>query len=597
MVDEEGRSAPSLMRETEEPLEEEDFKTLKEEIQDVSDDLISASINGVKCIEHHEFTSGCSKCEEIKDYVAKYQFHRCTFTCKKKKKFMKIHGKQGLGINEDIAEDLIVFICRLRFPKYVIDETLLLLPVSKTEDPKAVQQMQKDLHHIKAYLIRRIRFFETKNEHDEKIWVKFTRMTFFEYLQDIGMFEGLSLDQTDLAKQRYINALRADIKGKAFVYLRRDTQDILTNNFNPILMMIIRANHDLQYVTEPFSCANYMTNYITKNESGYSVFLKNIEEEYKNLGDFEITKKFGTEIDQKREVSIQESAYRALGLPMSKFSRKVKYINTSHPEKRDGLMRGNWAELDNNEPLFHFSVHEYYEQRPFNGPDGIDWENMCLADVESNFERRNKATSTSFPLLEDHGHLQRRMRPAVLRYYLRYEEPEDLARGLLILFHPFRDELFDIHSRDILELFNDNKTLIEERRKQYEKNIHLVELIQEIETLNERNEAGNDHEDEEHDYEEGLIEEETTSEKDIQKFISSMKSSAKKSVETNVNSVMPTLADLREGINKLNENQRLIFDDVCERVFANNEFSEQFCLYIAGEVSIKYNSSILVGSF
>ena len=32
---------------------------------------------------------------------------------------------------------------------------------------------------------------------------------------------------------------------------------------------------------------------------------------------------------------------------------------------------------------------------------------------------------------------------AVLRYYLSYDNDEDLARGLLILFMPFRDEMME----------------------------------------------------------------------------------------------------------------------------------------------------------
>ena len=152
---------------------------------------------------------------------------------------------------------------------------------------------------------------------------------------------------------------------------------------------------------------------------------------------------------------------------MSKFSRKVKFINTNHPEKRDGLVRENYEDLEDNEAVFHLSVHQYYEQRPFNGNDGVDWESMCLAEIESNYERRNKPSSTTVPLLNNLGYLQRRLRPAVLRYYLRYDEPEDLARGLLILFHPFRNELIDLHSNNVLELFDDNQEAIETRRMEY----------------------------------------------------------------------------------------------------------------------------------
>ena len=582
MTDGDGGSAPSLVTPTDEPLTDEEFNQLKEDIQNANDDLISASVKGAQCLQHSEHDTNCEDCKKIKDLVSTFNFHKCTFSCHKRKKFMKISGREGLGIKEEISDDFLTLLCRAKFPKFPLDETLLLLPISKSEDYKAVQQMHKDLRHIKSYLLRRVRFFQTNENEDS--WTKFKNMTFLEFLHDLGMFEGFSMDQTEAVKERYINALRADIKGKAFIYLKRETQDILTNNFNPVLMALIRANIDLQYVFEPFSCANYMTNYVTKNESGYSHTLKRIEEEFKNLGDYEITKKFGKEIDQKREVSIQESTYRSLGLPMSKFSRKVKFINTNHPEKRDGLVRENYEDLEDNEAVFHLSVHQYYEQRPVNGNDGVDWESMCLAEIESNYERRNKPSSTTVPLLNNLGYLQRRLRPAVLRYYLRYDEPEDLARGLLILFHPFRNELIDLHSNNVLELFDDNQEAIETRRMEYEKNIHLVDLIQEIEEINEKNNEENDHDDDEGAYEDELIEDETTSEKDINKFISDMKSSAKRSVANDKETLIPTLAELSEKIIKLNENQRLIFDDVCERVFASNQFSDQFCLYIAGEV-------------
>ena len=96
---------------------------------------------------------------------------------------------------------------------------------------------------------------------------------------------------------------------------------------------------------------------------------------------------FGNEIDKKREVSIKEIYYRLLGLPMTKFSTKVKFINTCHPIMRDGLMKGNREELREDESIFHLSCHQYYENRPENSPyDSVDWDNMSLAEFISNYE-------------------------------------------------------------------------------------------------------------------------------------------------------------------------------------------------------------------
>ena len=53
------------------------------------------------------------------------------------------------------------------------------------------------------------------------------------------------------------------------------------------------------------------------------------------------------------------------------------------------------------------------------------------------------------------GYIRKRSKTAVLRYYLNYNNKEDLARGLLILFMPFRDELQDIHTEDVKKLLTD----------------------------------------------------------------------------------------------------------------------------------------------
>ena len=76
-----------------------------------------------------------------------------------------------------------------------MDKTKLLLPISKSEDPKLVNQMKKDLKHIRAYLLRRIHFLETGE--NEYLWTKFKSMTFYEFLKDLGMFEGISPDVSE----------------------------------------------------------------------------------------------------------------------------------------------------------------------------------------------------------------------------------------------------------------------------------------------------------------------------------------------------------------------------------------------------------------
>ena len=227
----------------------------------------------------------------------------------------------------------------------------------------------------------------------------------------------------EIAKQRYLNALKADIKGAGFVYQKRDPKDVFINNYNKKLMPILQANHDIQYVVDHFACANYITSYLTKNESGMSKLLKTLEEECKDLSKMDQLNKFASVLDKHREVSIQEIVYRLLGLAMSKFSSKVKFLSTSHPNFRDGLLKGNLDELHDNESVFHMSAHQYYENRPLNHEEDIvNWEEMTLAEFWANYEvsqtKPSQQRSTLQPLINNSGFISTRKKPAVLRYFL-----------------------------------------------------------------------------------------------------------------------------------------------------------------------------------
>ena len=65
----------------------------------------------------------------------------------------------------------------------------------------------------------------------------------------------------------------------------------------------------------------------------------------------------------------------------------------------------------------------------------------------------------------------------MLRYYLDYNNDEDFARGLLILFFPFRDEIKDIHEMNVNDLYSENKETIQARRNIFEKHKVMTDII------------------------------------------------------------------------------------------------------------------------
>ena len=50
-----------------------------------------------------------------------------------------------------------------------------------------------------------------------------------------------------------------------------------------------------------------------------------------------------------------------------------------------------------------------------------------------------------------------------LRYYIKYDNDEDMARALLILFLPFRDEMNKIHNWNVKQLLHEKQDMINEK--------------------------------------------------------------------------------------------------------------------------------------
>ena len=345
-------------------------------------------------------------------------------------------------------------------------------------------------------------------------------------------------------------------------------------------MLIHCANMDIQYCSDPYAVVEYMIGYLVKSEAGTSLLLKNINDEALREGESTLAtvKKIGKALDKGREVSVQEAVFRILGLPMTKFSDVVKFIDTQHPERREGLLKSNLNELCDDEPIFHNSIHTYYELRPLElkiDNQSECWSRICLADFVANYNLDyGKKTKNSIKLLDNKNYISKRQRPCVLRYYLKYEHDEEYLRALLILFLPFRHEIKDIHSHDVKELYSAHKNVIDANRMKYEKFHALVEKIEQVEVeevQDEMEEAYSDY-----------IEEETTSKEDIKDFEKKIKKDAKNILRNSGTSVQLMEEDqYLATIQMLNVQQRKIFDDFVHRLYDSPE-DDPFYLYIGG---------------
>jgi hypothetical protein len=221
----------------------------------------SADANLEECLDHKstcEAYKDCQNCLHLQKLVTDFQTHKHTFTCQKKNKVININEDEGHGRRDGKIKgpriDNYVH-CRFNFPQFPLNRTTFILGMSKDLDVESVNQRRKDLKKIKKYLIRQSHAQD--NSMEESVSFKQLKsQTFLQFLHEVGMFstdkqiENYTSAEKDCAYQRYINALSASIKGTGSVFLKRETKDLFTNNFNRQLMYVHKANHDIQIVVD-----------------------------------------------------------------------------------------------------------------------------------------------------------------------------------------------------------------------------------------------------------------------------------------------------------------------------------------------------------
>ena len=134
---------------------------------------------------------------------------------------------------------------------------------------------------------------------------QFFGLTFDSLLEKLGILE-----------DDYLLALRRSVRGRGYMFLKRECSQVFINHFNKNIMSQHPANQDFTLCIDEFQVAAYIINYLTKNEAGQSKMLREVDEQCakEGISYSEKLKKFAQALDQSREVSVQ-------------VDRKCKYIN------------------------------------------------------------------------------------------------------------------------------------------------------------------------------------------------------------------------------------------------------------------------------
>ena len=437
------------------------------------DDPLSAQ----KCVDFIDsFITCSSKNDEVNEEYIAYQKHKHSHTCKK---------------NSSKAE------CRFNFPQYPMSQTMILEPLS-ADDLKDYND--KNNQHIDmSYLIEFSKLI--KDQLNIRWKENDLQATYEEYLEKLGINHEL-----------YIIIIRSSIK-RAKVFLKRELIDIRTNCYNSKILQQWKANMDIQFVLDVYSCIVYILQYISKGDRGMSKVLRDAIKDIRK-GNMDIRHRLKT-ISEKflhaTEISAQEAVYYLLGMNVSESSRLCSFINTSLPDKRIHLVKSK-EELellndDNSTDIYSIDSIEYYEARH------DYFEKYCLAEFISylNIEPIRKSKKRIFQIdeiinddIEDKesevfeensfefksnsrckGKMAKiRKHPKIIRFvnFDRKKSESDYYREQIMLFTHWRNEINQIVNIDHKATYYSNLTSIEENKKKFyfynESDTLMLEIIQ-----------------------------------------------------------------------------------------------------------------------
>ena len=339
------------------------------------------------------------------------------------------------------------------------------------------------------------------------------------------------LFRSQLSREDYLNAIRCSLKGPK-LFLQRSPSETRVNPYMRMLLTAWKANHDLQFVLDPFAVATYVVDYINKSQRGMSRLMdqacKEARQGNKDLR--QQVRHIGNHFLNAVEISAQEASYMTLQLPLTRATREVIFVNTSHPDERTFLLKSK--EQLEQMPMQSTDIEagnmiKRYAMRP------RKLENWCLADYASKLnvifpskkndnradvaesevvgeldeqtdqnreetgqlEQSTTSTTEKINILLHNGtRICERANPRILRY-VRFNEktdPENCFRERLLLFWPWRDELKDLLAgySSYSDHYHAQKYSIDTKRIEYEKNAEALEQARERLQAEESDELG-----------------------------------------------------------------------------------------------------------
>ena len=219
--------------------------------------------------------------------------------------------------------------------------------------------------------------------------------------------------------------------------LPRSPDEIRINNYNPLLLMLWKANMDLQFIGESsLAIAYYVTGYVTKAERS------NMQDLWQEVSShatvYSKLWSFGVRSLRSRECGLYEASDLLLGDHLCGKSVTIKWVDVSQPQNRKRRLMNHSRLLEmretnpNSTVIFEDNIVDtFYPQRPGS------MEDICLYDFVANYTRCG--------IDKDGKVVYRKLNKTILPNHRIYNpnkenERESYFYSLLLLFVPFRKE-------------------------------------------------------------------------------------------------------------------------------------------------------------
>ena len=259
-------------------------------------------------------------------------------------------------------------------------------------------------------------------------WLPGTRCTSAVYTarEKSSGVESLSLPANSISPESpVLHFVEEKLKKRQKIYeLKCSESEVRVNNYNPLFLLLWKANIDIQFVAESsLALSHYVTGYGTKADNSTL---------YGRLW------KFGIQALKSRECGLYEASDLLLGDHLLEISETVQYIPVGMPHKRRRRLK-NHSDLKElaetnpeSEDIFMEDVTgTHYSKRP----NSLD--DLCLHDFVANYDWFKKDN--------DGKHMYRKLaKPRIVNHKLfdpqKKHQREDDFYSLLLLFVPFRSE-------------------------------------------------------------------------------------------------------------------------------------------------------------